>query len=157
MDGSLVAYPLAQLQQHVALHLQFQPQSQFQPPRPPREAAAALHDAAVVLKRRRCAVAVDEVPGFVRTVFTLLRVCDPDVISWSPNGAQIVIRDSDRFASEVCPKFFRHRNLHSFTRLLNMYQFHKVPTTQRDSKDVSFEHPHFQRGRDDLLSLVQRK
>ena len=38
-----------------------------------------------------------------------------------------------------------------------MYQFHKVPSVQRDSKDVCFEHPHFQRGRDDLLPLVQRK
>ena len=42
-------------------------------------------------------------------------------------------------------------------RLLNMYQFHKVPSVQRDSKDVCFEPPHFQRGRDDLLPLVQRK
>ena len=92
-----------------------------------------------------------------RTVYTLLRVCDPEIIAWSDDGTQIVIKEAERFASEICPKFFRHRNFNSFTRLLNMYQFHKVPSVQRDSKDVCFEHPHFQRGRDDLLPLVQRK
>ena len=38
-----------------------------------------------------------------------------------------------------------------------MYQIHKVPCAQCESKDVCFEHPHFQRGRGDLLPLVQRK
>ena len=90
-------------------------------------------------------------------VYTLLRVCDDSIIGWSEDGTQILIKEPDRFAAEVCPKFFRHRNFNSFTRLLNMYQFHKVPSVQRDSKDVCFEHPHFQRGRDDLLPLVQRK
>ena len=122
-----------------------------------KDAAEMLHNAAMVMKRRRCIVAVDEVPGFVRTVYTLLRVCDPEIIAWSDDGTQIVIKEAERFASEICPKFFRHRNFNSFTRLLNMYQFHKVPSVQRDSKDVCFEHPHFQRGRDDLLPLVQRK
>ena len=122
-----------------------------------KDAAAALQSEAQLSKRRRCMVAVDEVPGFVRTVYTLLRVCDDSIIGWSEDGTQILIKEPDRFAAEVCPKFFRHRNFNSFTRLLNMYQFHKVPSVQRDSKDVCFEHPHFQRGRDDLLPLVQRK
>lgn len=122
-----------------------------------QDAAEMLHNAAMVIKRRRCLVAVDEVPGFVRTVYTLLRVCDPDIIGWNEKGTQIVIKESERFAAEICPKFFRHRNFNSFTRLLNMYQFHKVPSVSRDSKDVCFEHPHFQRGRNDLLPLVQRK
>ncbi|KAH8048311.1 DNA binding protein [Aureococcus anophagefferens] len=90
-----------------------------------KDAAEMLHNAAMVMKRRRCIVAVDEVPGFVRTVYTLLRVCDPEIIAWSEDGTQIVIKEAERFASEICPKFFRHRNFNSFTRLLNMYQFHK--------------------------------
>ena len=61
-------------------------------------------------------VAVDEVPGFVRTVYTLLRVCDDSIIGWSEDGTQILIKEPDRFAAEVCPKFFRHRNFNSFTR-----------------------------------------
>jgi len=122
-----------------------------------KEAAEMLSNAALALKRRRCLVAVDEVPGFVRTVYTLLTVCDSKIISWSEDGTKIVIKSPDRFAREVCPKFFRHRNFNSFTRLLNMYQFHKVPSNRRESKEVCFAHPHFQRGREDMLPLVQRK
>lgn len=121
-----------------------------------KEAAEMLSNA-FAMKRRRCLVAVDEVPGFVRTVYTLLNVCDSNIICWSDDGTKIVIKSSERFAREVCPKFFRHRNFNSFTRLLNMYQFHKVPTNRRESKDICFAHPHFQRGREDLLCLVQRK
>ena len=120
-------------------------------------AADQLQTAALATKRRRCMVAVDEVPGFVRTVYTLLRVCDPEIIRWTEDGNRILIKAPDRFAAEICPKFFRHRNFNSFTRLLNMYQFHKVPSTQRDCPDVCFEHKHFKRDRNDLLPLVQRK
>ena len=81
-----------------------------------KDAAAALQSAAQLSKRRRCMVAVDEVPGFVRTVYTLLRVCDDSIIGWSEDGTQILIKEPDRFAAEVCPKFFRHRNFNSFTR-----------------------------------------
>jgi len=98
----------------------------------------------------------EEVAGFVRTLFTLLRVCDPSVVSWSEDGTAMLIHDPSRFAGEICPKFFRHRNFNSFTRLLNMYQFHKVPGNGRD-KAVTFVHPSFRRGRDDLLSKIQRK
>lgn len=98
----------------------------------------------------------EEVAGFVRTLFTLLRVCDSSVVSWSEDGNAMLIHDPMRFAGEICPKFFRHRNFNSFTRLLNMYQFHKVPGNGRD-KTVTFVHPSFRRGRDDLLSKIQRK
>lgn len=98
----------------------------------------------------------EEVAGFVRTLFTLLRVCDPSVVAWSEDGACMLIHDPARFAGEICPKFFRHRNFNSFTRLLNMYQFHKVPGNGRD-KAVTFVHPSFRRGREDLLSKIQRK
>ena len=49
-------------------------------------------------------------------VYTLLRVCDDSIIGWSEDGTQILIKEPDRFAAEVCPKFFRHRNFNSFTR-----------------------------------------
>lgn len=100
--------------------------------------------------------APEELAGFVRTLFTLLRVCDPEIISWSHDGKSIVVRDPQRFAAQVCPKFFRHRNFNSFTRLLNMYQFHKVPSTGRD-KSVTFSHVHFQRDREGELHKIHRK
>ena len=88
-----------------------------------KDAAAALQSAAQLSKRRRCMVAVDEVPGFVRTVYTLLRVCDDSIIGWSEDGTQILIKEPDRFAAEVCPKFFRHRNFNSFTRSVTQRDF----------------------------------
>ena len=30
------------------------------------------------------------------------------IIGWSEDGTQILIKEPDRFAAEVCPKFFRH-------------------------------------------------
>lgn len=115
-----------------------------------------LHYAAIEMRRRRSMVSsIDEVPGFVRTVHTLLKVSDPTVIGWSEDGTRICIVDPARFAAEICPKFFRHRNINSFARLLNMYQFHKVH--DMGQQEVIFEHPHFQREREDLLPLVQRK
>ena len=98
----------------------------------------------------------EEVAGFVRTLFTLLQVCDPHIVSWSDDGTAMLIHDPARFAGEVCPKFFRHRNFNSFTRLLNMYQFHKVPSSGRD-KAVVFVHPCFKRDSEASLSKIQRK
>ena len=78
-----------------------------------------------------------EVAGFVRTLFTLLRVCDPVVIGWSRDGKVLLVRDPARFAAEVCPKFFRHKNFNSFTRLLNMYQFRVRRDCAAPSSSVS--------------------
>lgn len=98
-----------------------------------------------------------EAPVFVRTLYSLLKDCDESVGRWSEDGKQIVIVDPARFAAEVCPKFFRHRNFNSFTRLLNMYQFHKVQGTSQDSKLACFAHVHFVRGDEEQLCKIQRK
>ena len=50
----------------------------------------------------------------------------------------------------VCPKFFRHKNFNSFTRLLNMYQFHKVPGSGRTTTNPA---PSFD---DANLKMMQR-
>ena len=73
---------------------------------------------------KRSAVLVEppeEAAGFIRSLFTLLRVCAPDVVGWSSAGDELCVRDPRRFAAEICPKFFRHSNFNSFTRLLNMF------------------------------------
>ncbi|KAH8091623.1 DNA binding protein [Aureococcus anophagefferens] len=68
------------------------------------------------------------VAAFVRTLFSLLNGPYEDtLIAWSDDGERIVVADPSRFAAEVCPKFFRHKNWNSFSRMLNMYEFHKVP------------------------------
>jgi len=99
----------------------------------------------------------DEVPLFIRTLYGLLDDCDPTIGRWSDDGSQVVIADPPRFAAEICPKFFRHRNFNSFTRLLNMYQFHKVQGSSKDSKLVCFAHDDFVRGDKSRLARIQRK
>ena len=42
-----------------------------------------------------------EVAGFVRTLFTLLRVCDPVVIGWSRDGKVLLVRDPARFLAKA--------------------------------------------------------
>ena len=121
-------------------------------PAPPTPVAKAAPTGSAVLIEPPA-----EVAGFVRTLFTLLRVCDPVVIGWSRDGKVLLVRDPARFAAEVCPKFFRHKNFNSFTRLLNMYQFHKRPHEKElVGNGVAFAHESFMRGREDLLAKIKR-
>ncbi|KAH8061403.1 DNA binding protein [Aureococcus anophagefferens] len=116
-------------------------------------AACSLSDLG---KRKRCDRG-DEAPVFVQTLFALMSDADKSIVRWSEDGSKMVIADPARFAAEVCPAYFRHRNFSSFTRLLNMYQFHKVPGSSRESKVVRFAHAHFREGKPEELRLVHRK
>jgi len=108
--------------------------------------------------KKRSHEEVDEkAPVFIQTLYALLADCDGEVCRWSEDGRHLVIADPARFAADVCPTRFRHRNFASFTRLLNMYGFHKVPASSADGKRVSFAHADFVRGREDLLLKIQRK
>ena len=46
--------------------------------------------------------------------------CD-DIVSWTENGTQFTIHQTNEFASELLPKYFKHRNFSSFVRQLNSY------------------------------------
>ena len=49
-------------------------------------------------------------------------------VGWteSNDGKSFTIKDTVLFSSEVLPKHFKHANLSSFVRQLNIYGFHKV-------------------------------
>ena len=46
--------------------------------------------------------------------------CD-DIVSWTENGTQFTIHQTNEFASDLLPKYFKHGNFSSFVRQLNSY------------------------------------
>eukprot|EP01017_Pseudomicrothorax_dubius_P027049 TRINITY_DN3073_c0_g2_i2.p1 TRINITY_DN3073_c0_g2~~TRINITY_DN3073_c0_g2_i2.p1 ORF type:complete len:135 (-),score=9.05 TRINITY_DN3073_c0_g2_i2:146-550(-) len=70
-----------------------------------------------------------------------------DAIAWSPDGASVIIVDVRRLEETVLPRFFKHRNYHSFVRQLNMYGFHKM---KRAGPLEAFDHAYFRRGHEYL-------
>ncbi|XP_059523792.1 heat shock factor protein 4 isoform X2 [Myotis daubentonii] len=104
------------------------------------------------------------VPAFLGKLWAL--VGDPStdhLIRWSPSGTSFLVNDQSRFAKEVLPQYFKHSNMASFVRQLNMYGFRKVVSIEqggllRPERDhVEFQHPSFVRGREQLLDRVRRK
>uniref|UniRef100_A0A4X2M2Y6 HSF-type DNA-binding domain-containing protein n=1 Tax=Vombatus ursinus TaxID=29139 RepID=A0A4X2M2Y6_VOMUR len=104
------------------------------------------------------------VPAFLTKLWTL--VGDPEtnhLICWSPNGTSFHVRDQGRFAKEVLPKYFKHNNMASFVRQLNMYGFRKVVSIEQgglvkpDRDDTEFQHLCFLRGHEHLLEHIKRK
>ncbi|EPQ03192.1 Heat shock factor protein 2 [Myotis brandtii] len=79
------------------------------------------------------------------------------------NGQSFLVLDEQRFAKEILPKYFKHNNMASFVRQLNMYGFRKVVhidsgiVKQERDGPVEFQHPYFKQGQDDLLENIKRK
>ena len=59
---------------------------------------------------------------------------------WDNAGRTIIIHDVDDFCAHVLPIYCKHRNIQSFVRQLNMYDFHK---TSDNPNDQCFHHPNF--------------
>uniref|UniRef100_A0A3B3CMS3 HSF-type DNA-binding domain-containing protein n=1 Tax=Oryzias melastigma TaxID=30732 RepID=A0A3B3CMS3_ORYME len=79
------------------------------------------------------------------------------------NGTSFHVFDQGRFSKEVLPKFFKHNNMASFIRQLNMYGFRKVVHIEQgglvkpEKDDTEFQHPFFIRGQEHLLENIKRK
>ncbi|KAM9198531.1 heat shock factor protein 1 isoform 1-T1 [Dugong dugon] len=104
------------------------------------------------------------VPAFLTKLWTL--VSDPDtdaLICWSSSGNSFHVFDQGQFAKEVLPKYFKHNNMASFVRQLNMYGFRKVVHIEQgglvkpEKDDTEFQHPCFLRGQEQLLENIKRK
>ncbi|KAF2747999.1 hypothetical protein M011DRAFT_27402 [Sporormia fimetaria CBS 119925] len=82
------------------------------------------------------------------------------LISWGPNNESFVMNPSTEF-SKVLSSYFKHTNISSFVRQLNMYGFHKVSdvfhNSSTDSPLWEFKHGNgfFKRG--DLVGLREIK
>lgn len=102
------------------------------------------------------------VPGFILKLWKMINdpQCD-DLISWAENGQSFIIIDPPRFSQELS-KYFKHNNLSSFIRQLNMYGFRKVATIENSglhpgTDDLHFYHPDFIRDHPERLESIKRK
>ncbi|NXD76672.1 HSF2 protein, partial [Halcyon senegalensis] len=104
------------------------------------------------------------VPAFLSKLWALVSEApNNQLITWSQNGQSFLVLDEQTFAKEILPKYFKHNNMASFVRQLNMYGFRKVVHVdsgfvklERDGP-VEFQHPYFKQGREDLLEHIKRK
>ncbi|XP_054474657.1 heat shock factor protein 2 [Anoplopoma fimbria] len=104
------------------------------------------------------------VPAFLTKLWTLVEDADTnEFICWSQEGNSFLVLDEQHFAKEILPKFFKHNNMASFIRQLNMYGFRKVMhidtgvVKQERDGPVEFQHPYFKHGQDNLLENIKRK
>lgn len=102
------------------------------------------------------------VPAFLTKLWALVEnpTCD-DLICWDESGKSFHVFDQGRFAKEILPLYFKHSNIASFIRQLNMYGFRKVTNIEQGLKtekdDLEFQHPYFQKEQEHLLEHIKRK
>ncbi|KAL0877501.1 hypothetical protein Bca101_027206 [Brassica carinata] len=97
-------------------------------------------------------VSSSSVAPFLRKCYEMVDDSSTDsIISWSDNNS-FVISDTNVFSAQLLPKYFKHSNLSSFIRQLNIYGFRKV-----DADRCEFANDWFVRGRKDLLKNVIRR
>uniref|UniRef100_A0AC35TH63 HSF_DOMAIN domain-containing protein n=1 Tax=Rhabditophanes sp. KR3021 TaxID=114890 RepID=A0AC35TH63_9BILA len=103
---------------------------------------------------------------FVRKLWRIVN--DPDLdqkIEWDRSGSSFHIKRPDEFGRDVLPNHFKHNNLQSFIRQLNMYGFKKNTAIDKTSlvgcqtaaDHLEFSHPYFKRGQSHLLRRIVRK
>ncbi|GLH11421.1 Heat shock factor protein [Gryllus bimaculatus] len=103
------------------------------------------------------------VPAFLAKLWKMVEDSETnDLICWSPSGTSFYIRDQAKFARELLPLYYKHNNMASFVRQLNMYGFHKVVSIESgglkiDRDDMEFAHQYFLMGHPYLLEHIKRK
>eukprot|EP01135_Chromosphaera_perkinsii_P001240 Nk52_evm13s163 gene=Nk52_evmTU13s163 len=116
-------------------------------------------------------VVVEDVAGIPRFLVKLVAMIEDEnfmhLISWGSDGTSFHIHDPVVFAQEVLPTYFKHSNISSFVRQLNMYGFKKklgvdhgsLNSSMKGSSslDWEFENPLFQRGKLELMKELKRK
>lgn len=115
----------------------------------PAVAAAAVHQPKIVQT------------AFIHKLYNMLE--DPHIqnlISWSASGDSFVMSPSHDF-SKVLAQYFKHTNISSFVRQLNMYGFHKVSdvfhTGSPETPLWEFKHGNGNFKRGDLVGLREIK
>ncbi|CAO1598463.1 Flocculation suppression protein [Xanthoria calcicola] len=99
--------------------------------------------------------------AFIHKLYNMLEDSSiQNLISWSSNNESFVMSPSPDF-SKVLAQYFKHTNISSFVRQLNMYGFHKVSdvfhTGSPDSALWEFKHGNGNFRRGDLAGLREIK
>ncbi|CAK7227680.1 Flocculation suppression protein [Sporothrix bragantina] len=115
----------------------------------PAAAAPAVHQPKIVQT------------AFIHKLYNMLE--DPNIqhlISWSNSAESFVMSPSHDF-SKVLAQYFKHTNISSFVRQLNMYGFHKVSDVFANGSDSTtlweFKHGNGNFKRGDLVGLREIK
>ena len=83
-------------------------------------------------------------PSFLVKLFKILNDDQyTSYIHWSSDGSAVIISDPSGLTKKVLPQFYNHHNFSSFVRQLNMYNFHKVRSDQKNG-DQKYIHNEFQ-------------
>ncbi|XP_044312900.1 heat shock factor protein isoform X3 [Drosophila rhopaloa] len=103
------------------------------------------------------------VPAFLAKLWRLVDDGDTNrLICWTKDGHSFVIQNQAQFAKELLPLNYKHNNMASFIRQLNMYGFHKITSIDNgglrfDRDEIEFSHPFFKRNSPYLLDQIKRK
>ncbi|TKR59301.1 hypothetical protein L596_028992 [Steinernema carpocapsae] len=107
----------------------------------------------------------DRIPVFLSKMWTILE--NPEnsgVVCWDDSGFSFHILDQFQFSKNVLPRYFKHSNLNSLVRQLNMYGFRKMTPLERSGvtgrnyeDQLEFSHPYFIRGKPEYLRFIKRK
>ncbi|DAZ94525.1 TPA: hypothetical protein N0F65_001541 [Lagenidium giganteum] len=96
-----------------------------------------------------------EVAPFLKNLRKMLECESTAVLRWTPDGRAFEIHDMDAMASQVLPKYFKHRKYSSFQRQLNYFNFRKW--TKSKAVVCTFSNPNFLRDQPDLAWRINRK
>ncbi|KAI6229020.1 Heat shock factor protein 1 [Aphelenchoides fujianensis] len=108
----------------------------------------------------------EKIPLFLVKLWNIVE--DPayyDTIRWDESGYSFHILDPYTFCRNVLPQYFKHNNMNSLIRQLNMYGFRKMTPIERtslaraesDQDHLEFSHPCFVRDHPELLVNIKRK
>eukprot|EP01038_Epipyxis_sp_PR26KG_P007652 gene7652-10414_t len=91
--------------------------------------------------------------NFPAKIYQILENESSDIVRWHHNGLAFRIVDHSRFEAEIIPKYFRHNQLSSVQRQLNLYGFKCI---SRGEDKGAFFHPKFKRGDWEVVRKIQR-
>ena len=96
------------------------------------------------------------VPPFVIKLYDLVTQPETDgIVCWGSTGNSFLLLDTRLFSQLVLPMHFKHDNLRSFERQLNIYGFQRC-IAQPTEHALEFFHAKFRRGQRDLLLEIKR-